>query len=402
MPINPRIAAFERDMVAWRRDIHAHPELCYEERRTAGVVADLLRRFGCDHVETGVAETGVVGVIRGRGAPGGGVKALGLRADMDALPVTEANDFAHVSRHAGKMHACGHDGHTVMLLGAARYLAETRNFAGTVNVVFQPAEEGGGGGKRMIEEGLFQRFPCDAVYGMHNWPELPAGVVGVRAGAMMAATDQFSITVSGHGAHAAMPHLGVDPVLAGSHIVVALQSLVSRATAPAEAAVLSVTMFHAGSASNVIPPSAQLDGTVRTLSAESRDRMEAGLRRVADSVAAGFGATATVEYRRGYPVTVNSPDGADAAARAAARVVGADKVLRDFAPSMAAEDFGYMLEELPGAYIWLGQGGSALGCALHNPRYDFNDAMLSVGASLWAELVEGELTAVAGSRQEQG
>jgi amidohydrolase len=389
MPIKPRIAAFERDMTAWRRDIHAHPELCFEERRTAAVVADLLRRFGCDAVATGIAETGVVGVIHGRGGPNG--RSIGLRADMDGLPVPEANDFAHASRHPGKMHACGHDGHTAMLLGAARYLAETRDFAGTVNVIFQPAEEGGGGARRMIEEGLFDRFPCDAVYGLHNWPESPAGEIAVRAGAMMAATDQFTITLKGRGGHAAMPHLGVDPVLAGANLVVALQSLVSRNTAPTEAAVLSVTMFHAGTASNVIPPTAQLDGTVRTLSAADRDRMEEGLRRMVHSVAGGFGAEATVDYRRGYPVTVNTAAEADRAAHAAAGVVGVGKVRRDFAPSMAAEDFGYMLEQKPGAYVWLGQGGSGLGCSLHNPRYDFNDEMLSVGASFWAELAENEL-----------
>lgn len=389
MPINPIIAGYQADMTSWRRDIHAHPELCFEEERTAAIVADLLRRFGCDAVTTGVAATGVVGTIHGRNGPG--ERAIGLRADMDALPILEANDFAHVSRHTGKMHACGHDGHTTMLLGAARYLAETRRFDGTVQVIFQPAEEGGGGARRMMDEGLFSRFPVDAVYGMHNWPELPPGSVAVRAGAMMASTDQFTIIVRGHGAHAAMPHLGVDPVLTASHIVVALQALVSRATAPSEAAVLSVTMFHAGSATNVIPPSAQLDGTVRSLSPEARDRMEAGLRRVVEHVAASFGATATVEYRRGYPVTVNTALEADIAARAAAQVVGAGQVLRDFTPSMAAEDFGYMLEEKPGAYIWLGQGGSALGCALHNPRYDFNDEMLAVGASLWAALVEDQL-----------
>ncbi|WP_029007774.1 M20 aminoacylase family protein [Azospirillum halopraeferens] len=384
MPIINRIAAFRDDMTAWRRDIHAHPELAYEERRTADLVAARLESFGIE-VHRGLAETGVVGTLRGRGA---GTGAIGLRADMDALPMAEANSFDHASRHPGKMHACGHDGHTAMLLGAARYLAETRAFDGTVHFIFQPAEEGSAGALRMIEEGLFERFPCDRVYGLHNWPELPAGVIAVHPGPVMAAADKFTITVEGHGAHAAMPHRGVDPVLVGAHIITAVQSLVSRGTDPMDRAVVSVTWVEAGTTFNVIPAEARLNGTIRTLRPETRARIHEQLTRLAVAVADGFGAVATVDIQPGYPPTVNSRTEAEEAAAIAARVVGDANVIWNPDPTMGAEDFGYMLRERPGCYIWLGHGGDGPGCRLHNPRYDFNDEILSIGASYWATLVE--------------
>ncbi len=387
MPIIDRIKDFQPDLVAWRRDLHAHPETAYEEARTSQLVAARLESFGVE-VRRGLAGTGVVGTLRGRGEGG---RAIGLRADMDALPMPEANDFAHASRHPGKMHACGHDGHTTMLLGAARYLAETRNFAGTVRFIFQPAEEGKAGGRRMIEEGLFQDFPVDAVYGAHNWPDLPPGTIAVRTGPIMASADQFTIAVEGRGAHAAMPHLGVDPVVVAAHIITAAQTLVSRNTDPADSAVVSFTIIEAGTAFNVIPDRVRIDGTVRTFRPETQDRIEAQLGRLAQGVAAGFGATASLSYFRNYPVTINTADETELAARAAALVVGEDNVVFDPPPSMGAEDFGFMLQERPGSYVWIGQGGSALGCGLHNPKYDFNDEILAIGASYWATLVETAL-----------
>ncbi|MGQ9370973.1 M20 aminoacylase family protein [Azospirillum sp. ST 5-10] len=390
MPIIDRIAAFSADMAAWRRDIHAHPEIAYEETRTAELVATTLESFGVA-VHRGLAGTGVVGSLRGRG---GGNRAIGLRADMDALPMAEANDFPHASRHPGTMHACGHDGHTAMLLGAARYLAETRAFDGTVHFIFQPAEEGLAGARRMMEEGLFERFPCEQVFGLHNWPELPAGTIAVHPGPVMASADKFIVTVAGHGAHAAMPHRGVDPVLVGAHIITAAQSLVSRGTDPLDSAVVSVTWVEAGTTFNIIPAEARLSGTIRTFRPETRARIHEQLRQLATSVAAGFGAAATVEILPGYPSTVNSEAEADLAAAVAARVVGPDKVRWNPAPSMASEDFGFMLQARPGCYVWLGQGGDgASGCLLHNPGYDFNDAVLAVGASYWATLVETVLPA---------
>ncbi len=388
MPIISRIAEFHADMTAWRHDIHAHPELGYEENRTAALVADRLAGFGIA-VHRGLAGTGVVGTLRGQGD---GTRAIGLRADMDALPMTEANTFDHASRHPGRMHACGHDGHTVMLLAAARYLAETRNFDGTVHFIFQPAEEGRGGGRRMIEEGLFQRFDCEQIYGLHNWPELPAGTIAVHPGPVMAAADQFTITVEGHGGHAAMPHRSVDPVLVAAHIITALQSLISRGTDPADSAVVSVTWVEAGTTYNVIPNEARLHGSVRTFAEATRARIREQIARMAEGVAAGFGARAVLEYRPGYPPTVNSEAEARLAARVAAAVVGEDNVSWNPAPTMAAEDFGYMLRERPGAYIWLGHGGhGGPACRLHNPHYDFNDAILTTGASYWATLVETAL-----------
>ncbi|WP_377808379.1 M20 aminoacylase family protein [Azospirillum sp. A29] len=386
MPINNRIAAFQDDMTAWRRDIHAHPELGFEEKRTSDIVATKLAEFGIV-VHRGLGGTGVVGTLTGLGTGSG--RTIGLRADMDALPMPEANDFDHASRHAGKMHACGHDGHTTMLLGAARYLAETRNFDGTVHFIFQPAEEGLGGAKRMIDDGLFRQFDCEQVYGLHNWPELPAGRIAVHPGPVMAAANQFEIHVTGHGAHAAMPHRGIDPVLVSAHIVTAAQSLVSRGTNPAESAVVSITVVEAGTAANVIPDSARMRGTMRTFSEENHRRIQEQFGRLVTSIAEGLGATAELRFRPGYPATVNSEPEARIAAAAAAKVVGEENVVWAPDPTMAAEDFGYMLKERPGAYVWLGHGGHlGSSCRLHNPHYDFNDAILTTGASYWASLVE--------------
>ncbi|QCG97422.1 amidohydrolase [Azospirillum sp. TSA2s] len=386
MPINNRIAAFQDDMTAWRRDIHAHPELGFEEERTSAIVAAKLTEFGIT-VHRGLGGTGVVGTLKGLGTGSG--RTIGLRADMDALPMPEANEFDHASRHAGKMHACGHDGHTTMLLGAARYLAETRNFDGTVHFIFQPAEEGLGGAKRMIDDGLFRQFDCEQIYGLHNWPELPAGQIAVHPGPVMAAANQFEIHVTGHGAHAAMPHRGIDPVLVSAHIITAAQSLVSRGTNPADSAVVSITVLEAGTAANVIPDSARMLGTMRTFSEENHRRIQEQFARLVSSIAEGLGAKAELRFRPGYPATVNSEPEARIAAAAAAKVVGDENVVWAPAPTMAAEDFGYMLKERPGAYIWLGHGGHrGPSCRLHNPHYDFNDAILTTGASYWASLVE--------------
>ncbi len=386
MPVIDRIAAFSADMTAWRRHLHAHPETAFEEVATSAFVAHRLRDFGIE-VHRGLAQTGVVGVIRA----GRGTRTIGLRADMDALAMTEQNQFAHASRHPGRMHGCGHDGHTAMLLGAARYLAETRNFDGTVYLIFQPAEEGAGGAKVMIDEGLFEQFPCDSVFGLHNWPELPLGTFGVHAGPVMAAADHFEITITGKGCHGAMPHHGVDPVLVAAHVVTAAQGLVSRAIAPVDPAVVSFTVIRGGSAFNVIPGDVTMAGTVRSFRPETRDRLESGLTTVVENVAAAFGASATVKYVRCYPATINSASEADFAAAVAARVVGASAVRRDIAPSMGAEDFAFMLQRRPGCYIWMGQGGGPTGCMLHNPTYDFQDDALAIGASYWALLAETAL-----------
>jgi len=397
MPIINRIADFHDEMTAWRRDLHAHPETAFEEFRTSGIVAAKLEEWGIE-VHRGLGGTGVVGTLRGGNAQGsasGNDKVIALRADMDALNMEEQNSFPHASKIPGKMHGCGHDGHTTMLLGAAKYLAETRNFDGTVHFIFQPAEEGKGGADKMIKDGLFDLFPCREVYGMHNWPELPAGTIAVRNGPIMAAADQFDIRVRGNGAHGAMPHHGIDPVVVGAHIVTALQSLVSRNTDPLRSAVVSVTQIHGGSTYNVIPAEVTLSGTVRTFETEVQDRIEAGLRRVASSTAEAFGAVAEIEYRRNYPATVNTVDETGFAADVAAEVVGPGNVVYDPAPSMGAEDFAFMLRERPGSYVWIGQAGGPSGCMVHNPRYDFNDEILPVGASYWAKLVESALPRVA-------
>jgi amidohydrolase len=391
MPIVNRIADLHGEITAWRRDIHAHPELLYDVHRTAGTVADKLKSFGCDEVVTGIGRTGVVGVIRGaKGA--GSSRVIGLRADMDALPIEEANDVPYKSMVPGKMHACGHDGHTVMLLGAAKYLAETKNFDGTVYFIFQPAEENEGGGRVMVEEGLFDKFPVEGVYGMHNIPGIPVGRFAVRPGPMMAAYDIFEVVVKGVGAHGAMPHHGIDPVVVGSHIVTALQSIVARNVDPMDTAVVSTTQIHAGDTWNVIPQECTLRGTVRTFKKPVQDMIERRIEQVARNVAAGFGAeVAKWRYERRYPATVNSEQETEFAAKAAGALVGLENVNRNPTPAMGSEDFAWMLLKRPGCYIWIGNGDGAGSCMVHNPGYDFNDDILPIGASYWATLVEQQL-----------
>jgi len=381
---------FHAELVHIRRDIHANPELGFEETRTSQLVADKLGEWGIE-VHRGLAKTGVVGVITGRKDSGG--RAIGLRADMDCLPMHETGAVAHKSKVAGRMHACGHDGHTTMLLGAARYLAQTRNFDGTVNLIFQPAEEGGGGGRVMVEEGLFKRFPMDAVYALHNWPGLPLGKMAVRPGPMMAATDEIKIKVSGRGGHAALPHLAADPVVAAAHIITALQTIASRNANPVDALVVSVCSMQTSQvgAFNVIPGHVELIGTVRSFSPEMRELAEKRIKEIAVSVAQGLGASAEVEYRRGYPATVNTEKEAVFAARVGERVFGKGNVVTDGEPTMGGEDFSYMLQAKPGAYVFLGQGGAQLGCYLHNSSYDFNDEVIPLGAGYLAALVEDSL-----------
>ncbi len=380
----PRIQAAREQLVALRHDLHAHPELAFDEHRTAGKVANFLAARGIE-THRGLAGTGVVGVLR----RGKGDRAIALRADMDALPVHEQNLFPHRSRHEGRMHACGHDGHTAMLLGAAEYLAAHGNFEGTVVFIFQPAEETDGGARVMIEQGLFTRFPVEAVYGMHNWPGLPAGQFAVHAGPVMACADQFDILLRGHGAHAAMPQQGRDPLIAGAALVQALQTVVSRSLDPLDAAVLSVTRFLAGGeAYNVIPGEARIGGTVRAFRPEVEDAIEAAMERLCAGIAAAHGVQASLEYRRGYPPTVNDANEAARCQAVLAGLVGSDNVRLDLKPSMGAEDFAYMLREKPGCYVWIGNGMAEGGCMLHNPRYDFNDEILALGASYWARLVE--------------
>lgn len=381
MPVINRIADFHGEIAAWRRDIHANPELQYDVHRTAGKVADLLREFGVDEVVTGIGRTGVVGVIKGRG-PG---KVIGLRADMDALPIKEQPGKPYASQTSGKMHACGHDGHTAMLLGAAKYLAETRNFDGTAVLIFQPAEEGGGGGRAMVEDGLMDRFGIQEVYGLHNMPGLPAGSFGIREGGIMAATDEFQITIDGKGGHAALPHNAIDPVMIAAQVITALHTIVSRNVDPMRSAVLSVTMVQAGDAFNVIPRSAKLTGTIRTLDNDIRNFMEGQLKAVATGLAEAFGAKVSIHYRRGYPVTVNTARETAFAAGIASEVAGADQVNTKADPTMGGEDFAYMLQARPGAYIFLGNGDST---ELHTDTYDFNDDIIPVGVSYWVRLVE--------------
>jgi hippurate hydrolase len=373
-------------MTAWRRDIHAHPETAFEEHRTADVVARKLAEFGIA-VTRGIAGTGVVGTLKA----GSGKRTIGLRADMDALHIHEKNGFAHRSQNSGRMHACGHDGHTTMLLGAAKYLAETRNFDGTVHFIFQPAEENEGGGRVMVQEGLFEKFAVEAVYGMHNWPGMPVGQFGVMKGPMMASFDIFELIVTGVGTHAAMPQRGIDPIVVAAEIVGALQTLTSRAISPLDAAVVSVTQFHAGDTWNVIPEEVVLRGTTRTFKAEVQDKVEAGIRRLAEGIAAAHGCTVAMRYERRYPATVNTADETDRAADAMAEVVGAANVVRDLPPTMGSEDFAFMLQAKPGCYAWIGNGPGEGGCMLHNPSYDFNDDILPIGASYWARLVERNL-----------
>jgi amidohydrolase len=387
MPIVNRIADLHGEITAWRRDIHAHPELLYDVHRTAGAVADKLKSFGCDEVVTGIGRTGVVGVIRGARGAGSG-RVIGLRADMDALPIEEANDVPYKSTVPGKMHACGHDGHTAMLLGAARYLTETRNFAGTAVVIFQPAEEGGAGGKAMVQDGLMDRFRIEEVYGMHNYPGLPVGEFALRPGPLMAAADRLTIEIEGRGGHAARPHIAVDTILVGAQIINQIQSIVSRNVDPLHAAVVSITVFQAGSTDNVIPQTALLRGTARSLTPEVRDLLERRLHEVVTGTAQLYGATAKLTYKRDYPVTRNHERQAAFAASVAAQVVGSERVDDHAAPVMGAEDFSFMLEARPGAFIFVGNGDTA---GLHNPAYDFNDEVIPVGTSYWVKLVETAL-----------
>lgn len=387
MTVVPEIQLGLNEMKRWRQDLHAHPELGFEEVRTSEFVARKLTEWGIS-VTRGLAKTGVVGTLQGKRPSS---RAIGLRADMDALPLVELNSFEHVSKYEGKMHACGHDGHTTMLLGAARHLAQTRDFSGTVHFIFQPAEEGQGGGDRMVKEGLFTRFPVDAVFGLHNWPGMPVGTIGIRPGPMMASADTIDIHVRGKGGHGAMPHLSIDPIVIAAHIVTALQTLVSRSTDPLLSSVLSITAIEGGNAHNVIPESVHMRGTVRTFSPALRDMMEHGIRRIACGVAESLGAVAEVRYRRVFPALINAPGAVDIAVRAGAAVVGSDNVNAAIEPVMGSEDFAFMLEAKSGAYAFLGQAGPAASCMVHSPHYDFNDDLLPIGASYWVSLVEETL-----------
>ncbi len=384
------IREYHAELRALRRDIHAHPELAFEEGRTSALVAGYLKKLGVE-THVGLAKTGVVGVIAGRRNTSG--RGVGLRADMDCLPIHETNSFAHKSTNQGRMHACGHDGHTTMLLGAARYLAETRNFDGTAYVIFQPAEEGGGGGQVMVKEGLFERFPANEVYALHNWPGLPPGQMAVRAGPVMAATDEVQITVRGRGGHGAMPHLAVDPVVAAAQIISALQTIASRSVNPVDAVVVSICSMQTSQvgAFNVIPDSVKLVGTVRSFQPATRELAENRLRQICTKVAEALGASAEVSYTRGYPATINSAREAAFAARVGERLFGPGNVHTEHEATMGGEDFSYMLQARPGAYVFLGQGGAQGGCFLHNPNYDFNDEVIPLGAGYLAALVEESL-----------
>ncbi len=386
MPVDPRIAALQEEMTAWRRDIHAHPELGFQEQRTSELVASRLEAFGIE-VHRGIGKTGVVGVLRA----GGSKRSVGLRADMDALPIQEENSFEYKSKNKGQMHACGHDGHTAMLLGAAKCLAGTRNFDGTVHFIFQPAEEGIGGAKAMVDDGLFKRFPCDAIFGMHNRPGMPLGKFAVRAGPMMAGGAFFDIDIEGRGSHGARPEAGVDSVLVAAHVITALQSIVARNVRPVDTAVVSVTQVHSGDAYNVIPQTARLSGTVRAFSSDVMALIGRNIARVAEGVAAGFGAKAKTDFRPIFAPLVNDAQEADYAAGICADIVGAESVKRDPALIMASEDFSYMLNQVRGCYLNIGNGDGEGACEVHNPSYDFNDAALPYGASFFARLVEKRL-----------
>ncbi len=384
-------------ITALRRDLHAHPELCFEELRTSDLIAQQLTEWGIP-IHRGLAKTGVVAVLKN----GNSQRAVGLRADMDALPMTERNTFAHASRHAGRMHACGHDGHTAMLLAAAKHLAQHRHFDGTVYLVFQPAEEGGGGAREMIADGLFERFPMEAIFGVHNWPGLAVGQFAIKPGPCFASSNEFRITVQGKGTHAAMPDLGLDPVPVACQLVQALQTIVSRNLRPIDAGVVSVTMLRAGVATNVVPDSCELQGTVRTFTLAVLDLIEHRMREIAQHTCAAFGMTCNVDFKRNYPPTINHPRETAFARRVMTDLVGTDNVL-DFEPTMGAEDFSYYLQKIPGAYFVIGNGdvggahrqsGHGMGpCMLHNPSYDFNDALIPLGATLWVRMAEQWLAA---------
>lgn len=391
MKLIPEIDAARGEIQTIRRDIHAHPELCFEEKRTSDVVADTLTKWGIP-IHRGLGKTGVVGIIKN----GSSDRAIGLRADMDALPIREANTFEHASKHEGKMHACGHDGHTAMLLAAAQYLQEHRNFDGTVYLIFQPAEEGGGGAREMINDGLFERFPMDAVFGMHNWPGVPTGTFAVTPGPMMASSNEFKITIRGKGTHAGIPNAGIDPVIAAVQVAQALQSIITRNKRPIDAAVLSITQIHAGDTTNVVPDVAWLGGTIRTFSIEVLDLIESRLREISEFVAKGLGCSAEIEFLRNYPPTINEPRMAALCADVMRQLVGDENVNDEVEPTMGAEDFSFMLLEKPGAYVFIGNGdgthrdsGHGLGpCNLHNASYDFNDDLLPLGGTYWVKLVE--------------
>ncbi len=385
MPIPDRIAAMHAEVTAWRRDLHAHPELLFDVHRTAASVAEKLKAFGCDEVVTGLGQTGVVGVIRGRKPAGSGLRVIGLRADMDALPIAEQTNLPYRSTVPGKMHACGHDGHTSMLLGAARYLTETRNFAGTAVVIFQPAEEGGGGGREMVKDGLMERFGIEEVYGMHNSPGLPVGAFAIRPGALLAASDRIYIDIEGQGGHAARPHKCVDTILVGAQIINQIQSIVARNVDPMESAVVSICVFQAGDTGNVIPQTARLVGTARSLTPEVRDQLEQRLHDIVEGTARLYGAVAKLTYKRDYPVTRNHEGPTAFAASVAAEVSGRDRVNSNTPALMGGEDFSFMLEARPGAFILVGNGDTA---GLHHPAYDFNDEAIPAGVSYWARLVE--------------
>jgi amidohydrolase len=384
VPIVNRIAEYQDELTAWRRHLHQRPELGFEEHETAAFVAEKLEGFGCDEVHTGIGRTGVVAVIKG----GRGGRAIGLRADMDALPIQEAGGAAWASRHPGRMHACGHDGHTTMLLGAARYLAETRNFDGTAYLIFQPAEEGGGGGRVMVEEGLFDRFPAEQVFGLHNWPYAPIGSFAMCGGAAMAASDELTIELMGRGCHAAMPHLGRDPIVAASLLIQALQHLVAREVDPIDNAVVSITRLAGGDAYNVVPERVELWGTIRTFREATRERLVRRVEEVVRGIGLAQGVAGKVKVAAGYPATINTAHEARLGADTAAEIVGDAKVDRAPEPCMGSEDFAFMLQRRPGSYIWMGTGGDGPAHQLHSPYYDFNDEALPLGVSYWARLVE--------------
>jgi len=386
MNLLPEIAALDADMRAWRHHIHAHPETAFEEKATAAFVADKLRSFGLD-VHTGLAGTGVVGVLR----QGESREAVGLRADLDALHIHEKSEVAYASKHEGKMHACGHDGHTTMLLGAARAMAQRKRFDGTAYFIFQPAEENEGGGRVMVQEGLFDRFPVKAVYGMHNWPEMPVGRIALREGPLMGAYDIFEIVATGRGGHAAMPHLGRDPMPFAAHVINALQTIVARNIHPLEAGVVSVTQVHGGDTWNVIPQEVVLRGTVRSFRPDIQDLIERRIGEIVTGLASTFDMTATLRYERRYPATINTRTETQHALAAATAVVGADNVDTNPTPSMGSEDFAFMLQAKPGCYVWLGGGRGPGTPNLHNPHYDFNDEALAIGASYWVTLAEAQL-----------
>ena len=392
MQISKEIENIIPEIRSWRHTLHAHPELGYEEKWTSDFVADKLQSFGIE-VHRGLGGTGVVGILKGLDANsgGGGNKAIGLRADMDALPMTEENDFPYKSKFDGRMHACGHDGHTAMLLGAAKLLASRNNFDGTVYFIFQPAEEGGGGGLAMINDGLFEQFPMDSVWGMHNWPGMEEGTVAVHKGSVMAAADRFEVTVNGNGGHAAMPQATNDPVLAVTAIIQALQQIVARKQNPLDAVVVSVTQINAGSGFNIIPQKANFIGTIRTVNPSTRIEVHKQLTQICEATALAYGCVADVSVIKGYPVTINDIESSDKAIEVASSLFGKNGVKTNLTPSMGAEDFAYMLEKTPGAYIWLGAGEGKSGCMLHNTKYDFNDKILPLGISYWEKLVKTEL-----------